>query len=174
MRMNRVELGGTHQIIIIAAALSPTLLKQDWCNTMGRRQNTMARDKDASKAQINQRELREKEEEEEKKKAKKIEWQCILSDSSPEQAGTTQGLWQSLEERPLVQQPSEEAMPLEPSDLLATTVPEGQHIWWEISFTQISQQTRKNNLSRQHLCHKLHKGSQERQFHPICLTAKNA
>jgi hypothetical protein len=81
-----MELGGTLQIITAVAAPLGTLLKQGSCNTTAHRQNTLARDKDGSKAPINQRKGQEKEEEEEKAKEKKD----VLSDITPEQAGITQ------------------------------------------------------------------------------------
>jgi hypothetical protein len=88
MRMVRMlELGGTLQIITAVAAPLGTLLKQGSCNTTAHRQNTLARDKDGSKAQINQRKAQEKEEEEEEKAKEKKD---VLSDITPEQAGITQ------------------------------------------------------------------------------------
>jgi hypothetical protein len=86
MTLRMLELGGTLQIITAVAAPLGTLLKQGSCNTTAHRQNTLARDKDGSKAQINQRKGQEKEEEEEKAKEKKD----VLSDITPEQAGITQ------------------------------------------------------------------------------------
>jgi hypothetical protein len=85
MTLRMMELGGTLQIITAVAAPLGTLLKQGSCNTTAHRQNTLARDKNGSKAQINQRKGQEKEEEEKAKEKKDV-----LSDITPEQAGITQ------------------------------------------------------------------------------------
>ena len=74
---------GVLQLLYIKALLG-MLHRQGLCTTTARKQNIMGPDKGERKAQMKQREEQEKEEEEEKEK------KDILSDITPEQAGTMQ------------------------------------------------------------------------------------